>query len=161
MNDSRRSTRSALRILIPLCSVICATAYATGSPAVGAPPAASATVQAPRAPLDLRVPKLRQVMTHSELLADMGPNSGDEESIEVIAAPALAQEEAIELKKAPGLDKVEGNCAVCHTIEKTYALFTDGKFHNLGDGMDTNGDLIDIGRFAQSKSEAVVLVPQA
>ena len=89
MNDSRRSTRSALRILIPLCSVICATAYATGSPAVGAPPAASATVQAPRAPLDLRVPKLRQVMTHSELLADLGPNSGDEESIEVIAAPAL------------------------------------------------------------------------
>jgi cytochrome c peroxidase len=51
-------------------------------------------------------------------------------------------------------DKQRGNCAVCHTIEKTYALFTDGKFHNLGDGMDTNGDLIDLGRFEQSKSEA-------
>ena len=35
----------------------------------------------------------------------------------LIAAPALAQEEAIELKKAPGLDKVEGNCAVCHSLD--------------------------------------------
>jgi mono/diheme cytochrome c family protein len=35
----------------------------------------------------------------------------------VLATPALAQEEAIELKKAPGLDKVEGNCAVCHSLD--------------------------------------------
>jgi hypothetical protein len=28
-------------------------------------------------------------MTYSELLADMGPNPGDEESIEIIAAPTL------------------------------------------------------------------------
>ena len=59
-----------------------AAAYAADAPAVTAAP------HAPRAPLDLRVPKLRQVMTHSELLADMGSNSGDEESIEVVAAPA-------------------------------------------------------------------------
>jgi cytochrome c peroxidase len=51
-------------------------------------------------------------------------------------------------------DKQRGNCATCHTIEKTYALFTDGKFHNLGDGMDENGDLIDLGRFEQTKSKA-------
>jgi mono/diheme cytochrome c family protein len=35
----------------------------------------------------------------------------------LIAAPALAQEEAVALKKAPGLDKVEGNCAVCHSLD--------------------------------------------
>ena len=35
----------------------------------------------------------------------------------LIAAPALAQEEAVELKKAPGLDKVATNCAVCHSLD--------------------------------------------
>jgi mono/diheme cytochrome c family protein len=35
----------------------------------------------------------------------------------LIAAPALAQEPTIELKKAPGLDKVETNCAVCHSLD--------------------------------------------
>ena len=34
-----------------------------------------------------------------------------------LAAPALAQEPTIELKKAPGLDKVETNCAVCHSLD--------------------------------------------
>ncbi len=35
-----------------------------------------------------------------------------------LAAPALAQEEpAIKLKEAPGLDKVEGNCAACHSLD--------------------------------------------
>jgi hypothetical protein len=72
-------------MLIPLCSVVSATAFGADSPAAAVALAASA----PRAPLDLRVPKLRQVMTHSELLADMGSNSGDEESIEIVAAPAL------------------------------------------------------------------------
>ena len=35
----------------------------------------------------------------------------------LIAAPALAQEPTIDLKKAPGLDKVETNCAVCHSLD--------------------------------------------
>jgi sulfite dehydrogenase (cytochrome) subunit B len=35
----------------------------------------------------------------------------------LIAAPALAQEQQVELKKAPGLDKVETNCAVCHSLD--------------------------------------------
>ena len=35
----------------------------------------------------------------------------------LIAAPALAQEPTIELKKAPGLDKVETICAVCHSLD--------------------------------------------
>jgi sulfite dehydrogenase (cytochrome) subunit B len=35
----------------------------------------------------------------------------------LIAAPALAQEQQVELKKAPGLEKVETNCAVCHSLD--------------------------------------------
>jgi mono/diheme cytochrome c family protein len=35
-----------------------------------------------------------------------------------LAAPALAQEEpAVKLKEAPGLDKVEANCAACHSLD--------------------------------------------
>ena len=35
----------------------------------------------------------------------------------VLALPALADEKPIELKKAPGLDKVEGNCGACHSLD--------------------------------------------
>jgi mono/diheme cytochrome c family protein len=35
----------------------------------------------------------------------------------LIAAPALGQERVVELKKAPGLDKVATNCAVCHSLD--------------------------------------------
>ena len=35
----------------------------------------------------------------------------------ILAAPALAQEPTIDLKKAPGLDKVATNCAVCHSLD--------------------------------------------
>ncbi len=34
----------------------------------------------------------------------------------LIAAPAMADEQEIKLKPGPGLDKVEGNCAACHTL---------------------------------------------
>ncbi len=34
-----------------------------------------------------------------------------------LALPALAEEKPVELKKAPGLDKVEGNCAACHSLD--------------------------------------------
>jgi cytochrome c peroxidase len=51
-------------------------------------------------------------------------------------------------------DKQRGNCVTCHTIEKSYALFTDGKFHNLGAGMNGDGELTDLGRYTQTKADA-------
>jgi mono/diheme cytochrome c family protein len=36
--------------------------------------------------------------------------------VALIALPAFAQEQEIKLKPGPGLDKVEGNCAACHTL---------------------------------------------
>ena len=51
-------------------------------------------------------------------------------------------------------DAKKANCAVCHTIGKTDALFTDNKFHNLGIGADTRGNLDDPGRYAVTKQDA-------
>ncbi len=51
-------------------------------------------------------------------------------------------------------DKNRGNCAVCHTIGEKEALFTDGKFHNLGEGIGPTGELLDVGRFEETKLEA-------
>jgi hypothetical protein len=34
----------------------------------------------------------------------------------LMAATALADEQIIDLKKAPGVEKVEGNCAACHSL---------------------------------------------
>jgi cytochrome c peroxidase len=51
-------------------------------------------------------------------------------------------------------DPKRGNCAVCHTINPTYALFTDDKFHNTGAGVDGAGDFTDMGRFGQTKIAA-------
>jgi hypothetical protein len=34
-----------------------------------------------------------------------------------VAAVALAGEEPVQLKRAPGVDKVETNCAVCHSLD--------------------------------------------
>lgn len=52
------------------------------------------------------------------------------------------------------VDPKKANCEVCHTIGKQYALFTDNKFHNLGIGADTRGDMVDLGRFEQTKDQA-------
>ena len=46
------------------------------------------------------------------------------------------------------------NCTKCHTIDEKFALFTDGKYHNLGVGLDMEGELKDKGRFDQTKAEA-------
>ncbi len=35
----------------------------------------------------------------------------------MIALPATADEKPVDLKKAPGLDKVEGNCGACHSLD--------------------------------------------
>jgi len=54
-----------------------------------------------------------------------------------------------------GLDifKGKGNCATCHTIGDSHALFTDGKFHNVGAGMNSSGELTDQGRFVHTGNE--------
>jgi len=35
----------------------------------------------------------------------------------LLALPALADETQTQLKDAPGRDKVEGNCAACHSLD--------------------------------------------
>jgi cytochrome c peroxidase len=44
-----------------------------------------------------------------------------------------------------------GNCAVCHTVTEQNALFTDGKFHNTGEGVNEAGDFSDVGRYYETK----------
>ena len=51
------------------------------------------------------------------------------------------------------LDPKKGNCNACHTIGEEYALFTDNKFHNIGIGADTKGNLADLGRYKETKME--------
>jgi mono/diheme cytochrome c family protein len=34
-----------------------------------------------------------------------------------LVLPAAAEEKPVELKKAPGLEKVEGNCSGCHSLD--------------------------------------------
>ncbi|MBS1829802.1 MAG: c-type cytochrome [Acidobacteria bacterium] len=51
-------------------------------------------------------------------------------------------------------DPKRGNCAVCHTIEKSHALFSDGKFHNIGTGLDEQGEWRDKGRYEVTKLDA-------
>lgn len=51
----------------------------------------------------------------------------------------------------------KGNCAVCHTVEEKYALFTDNEFHNLGVGVKLGitgeTELTDLGRFKVTNVE--------
>jgi cytochrome c peroxidase len=51
-------------------------------------------------------------------------------------------------------DPARGNCAVCHTINTQYSLFTNGTFHNTGAGVNGEGEFTDLGRFKQTKIEA-------
>jgi cytochrome c peroxidase len=50
-------------------------------------------------------------------------------------------------------DPHKGNCAACHTIDSKYALFTDGKFHNIGEGVVDDSTFKDIGRYHETKVE--------
>ena len=43
-------------------------------------------------------------------------------------------------------DPKKGNCEVCHSMQEGSALFTDNKYHNLGVGVDDEGNLTDMGR---------------
>ena len=47
----------------------------------------------------------------------------------------------------------KGNCSVCHKIGEQNAPLTDGKFHNIGVGIGTDGELTDLGRYEQTKDE--------
>ena len=51
-------------------------------------------------------------------------------------------------------NKNRGNCVTCHIVGENFALFTDGKFHNLGVGMNSSGELTDLGRHTRTGSEA-------
>ncbi|HEX4227361.1 MAG TPA: cytochrome c peroxidase [Bryobacteraceae bacterium] len=51
-------------------------------------------------------------------------------------------------------DKNKGNCAACHTIGAKYALFSDNKFHNLGVGLDDEGNIVDQGRYIVTRVTA-------
>jgi cytochrome c peroxidase len=51
-------------------------------------------------------------------------------------------------------DKAKGNCVTCHTVGEKYATFSDGKFHNLGAGINSKGELTDLGRYEVTKVEA-------
>ena len=48
----------------------------------------------------------------------------------------------------------KGNCVSCHTITGKYALLTDGLFHNIGVGVNDEGELTDLGRFSETKHDA-------
>jgi cytochrome c peroxidase len=47
----------------------------------------------------------------------------------------------------------KGNCAVCHVVDKKYALFTDNKFHDIGVGVQS-GEVSDPGRYLVTHNEA-------
>jgi cytochrome c peroxidase len=51
-------------------------------------------------------------------------------------------------------DPAKGNCAACHIIGDKFALFTDGKFHNIGVSVDDQGDLTDLGRYNETKKDS-------
>lgn len=51
-------------------------------------------------------------------------------------------------------DPKRGNCAACHTIDRKFALFTDGKFHNIGIGVTDEGELTDLGRYYVTKKDS-------
>jgi cytochrome c peroxidase len=51
-------------------------------------------------------------------------------------------------------DRTRGNCETCHSLQEKSAIFSDGKFHNLGVGVDGEGTLTDLGRFDQTRVES-------
>lgn len=51
------------------------------------------------------------------------------------------------------MDPQRGNCASCHLITGKYALFTDGLFHNIGVGVDDQGNITDLGRYTETLRE--------
>jgi cytochrome c peroxidase len=62
-------------------------------------------------------------------------------------ALTAAQIRGLEVFKDPH----RGNCAACHSVGADSALFTDGKFHNTGEGVADDGIILDVGRFHETK----------
>ena len=50
-------------------------------------------------------------------------------------------------------DPHRGNCSSCHTIGARFALFTDGQFHDTGEGVGDDEGFADPGRFDVTKSD--------
>ena len=50
-------------------------------------------------------------------------------------------------------DPKKGNCEVCHSMQENTAIFTDNKYHNLGVGIDDEGNLTDMGRYVVTKQD--------
>ncbi len=50
-------------------------------------------------------------------------------------------------------DPMRGNCAVCHAMSDKYSLFTNSTFHNIGDGVNGEGNITDLGRYTQTHVE--------
>jgi cytochrome c peroxidase len=50
-------------------------------------------------------------------------------------------------------DPQKGNCSACHTVNQNYALFTDGKAHNIGVGVGDVTTFSDVGRYHQTNVE--------
>ena len=48
-------------------------------------------------------------------------------------------------------DDHRGNCAACHSLGQKSALFTDGKFHNTGEGVGDDNGFADEGRYHETK----------
>lgn len=67
-------------------------------------------------------------------------------------ASALSEpaKRGLEVFLAPG----KGHCNVCHVIGPKFATFTDDSFHNIGVGLDPQGEIVDEGRFKVTKREA-------
>ena len=49
------------------------------------------------------------------------------------------------------MDPHRGNCVICHAIDDHAGLFTNGTFHNTGEGVDGSGEFTDVGRFQETK----------
>jgi cytochrome c peroxidase len=62
---------------------------------------------------------------------------------------ALTPEQILGL--AVFVDPNRGNCSACHVMNATSALFTDGKFHNTGEGAGDAGDFADAGRYHETR----------
>jgi hypothetical protein len=88
MQHSRRRGIAVLKVLVLLCPIVFGAAFATELP-VAASRNTTTVAHTAHVTLDLRVPEPRRVMSHSQLLAAMGASADEEESIEVVAAPAL------------------------------------------------------------------------
>ena len=91
MITERRLRNSVVRACITACVFAVGAAHA-GTPGAGAiaQQPYSAHPASTRAPLDLRVPELRQVMAHSVLLEEMAASPDDaSQPVEVVAQPEL------------------------------------------------------------------------